>query len=107
MAVRRVKEAEETGAKELVSCCPFCYQGLQVGISSSDSPMIMKDMSAYIAESLLGYDVFERAEKEAAEKKRKKEAAKNAKEAEKKAKEEANAAESKEEGAKAPEIEKT
>jgi len=113
MAVRRVKEAEETGAKELVSCCPFCYQGLQVGISSSDSPMIMKDMSAYIAESLLGYDVFERAEKEAVEKKRKKEEAKKAKEeakkakeAEKKAKEEAKAAESKEAGETVPEIKK-
>lgn len=89
MAQRRVKEAEETGATELVSCCPFCYQGLQVGISSSNSHMIMKDMSAFVAESLLGYDVFEKAEKEAEEKKLRKEEEKQAKE---KAKEEAKLA---------------
>ncbi len=100
MAVRRVKEAEETGAKELVSCCPFCYQGLQVGISSSDSPMIMKDMSAYIAESLLGYDVFEKFQKEAEEKKRKKEEAKKAKEEAKKAKDAEKAAKKAEKEAK-------
>lgn len=73
MAQRRVKEAEETGATELVSCCPFCYQGLQVGISVSESDIIMKDLSAHIAESILGYDTFERAAKEAEEKKRLKE----------------------------------
>ncbi len=73
MAQRRVREAEETGAKELVSCCPFCYQGLQVGISSLQSGIVMKDLSAFIAESLLGYDVFEREAEEAAAKKKKKE----------------------------------
>ncbi|MFH1152358.1 MAG: (Fe-S)-binding protein [Pseudomonadota bacterium] len=82
MAQRRVREAEETGAKELVSCCPFCYQGLQVGITSSNSPMVMKDMSALVAESLLGYDVFERAEAEAALKKQQKEETRAEKEAE-------------------------
>jgi heterodisulfide reductase subunit D len=85
MAQRRVREAEETGAGELVSCCPFCYQGLQVGISASNSHMVMKDMSALVAESLLGYDVFERAEEEAAAKKRQKEEAKAEKEGEKEA----------------------
>jgi heterodisulfide reductase subunit D len=87
MAQMRVKEAEETGAKELVSCCPFCYQGLQVGISSLASDIVMKDMSAYIAESLLGYDVFERADEDAAAKKKKKEEAQLSGEDEKKAKE--------------------
>ena len=82
MAQRRIKEAEDTGAKELVSCCPFCYQGLQVGIGVSGSSIVMKDLSAHIAESLLGYDVFERAEKEADDKKREKEAAKAKKESE-------------------------
>jgi heterodisulfide reductase subunit D len=85
MAQRRVREAEETGAGELVSCCPFCYQGLQVGISASNSHMVMKDMSALVAESLLGYDVFERADEEAAAKKRQKEEAKAEKEGEKEA----------------------
>ncbi len=86
MAQRRVQEAEETGADELVSCCPFCYQGLQIGINALGSRMVMKDLSAYVAESLLGYDVFEKAAQEAEEKKRKKEEAKQAKLAAKKEK---------------------
>ncbi|WP_022666187.1 (Fe-S)-binding protein [Desulfospira joergensenii] len=83
MAQRRVKEAEETGATDLVSCCPFCYQGLQVGIGVSESPIIMRDMSYYVAHSLLGYDVFEKAAGEAEEKKRLKEEKKRLKQEEK------------------------
>jgi heterodisulfide reductase subunit D len=71
MAQRRIKEAEETGAQELVSCCPFCYQGLNIGISGLESQLVMKDMSALVAESLLGYDVFEQAAQKAAAKTRK------------------------------------
>ncbi|MCF8144497.1 MAG: 4Fe-4S dicluster domain-containing protein [Deltaproteobacteria bacterium] len=52
MAQRRVKEAEETGATELVSACPFCYQGLQVGISALQSPLIMRDISFLVERSL-------------------------------------------------------
>jgi heterodisulfide reductase subunit D len=52
MAQRRVKEAEATGAQELVSACPFCYAGLQVGISALDSPLVMKDVTSLVAESL-------------------------------------------------------
>ena len=73
MAQRRIKEAEETGAQDLVSCCPFCYQGLQVGINALGSDIAMKDLSHFIAESLLGYDIFEKAAKEAEEKKHQKE----------------------------------
>jgi heterodisulfide reductase subunit D len=87
MAQQRIKEAEQTGAQELVSCCPFCYQGLQLGIGVLESHIVMKDLSAYIAQALLGYDVFEKAEKEAEEKKREKEKAKAIKEQEKAAKE--------------------
>ncbi|MCP4671187.1 MAG: (Fe-S)-binding protein [Desulfobacula sp.] len=101
MAQERIKEAEGTGAQELVSCCPFCYQGLQVGIGVLNSNIIMKDMSQYIAESILGYDVFERAAKEAEEKKRKKEEAR----AKKKLEQEKKKAE-KEEAAKKLEQEK-
>jgi len=61
MAQRRIQEAEETGAEQLVSCCPFCYQGLNVGITALESQLVMRDISALVAESLLGYDVFERA----------------------------------------------
>ena len=73
MAQRRVREAEDTGADELVSCCPFCYQGLNIGISATESHLVMKDMSALVSESLLGYDVFERAAEMSAAKAREKE----------------------------------
>ncbi len=68
MAQRRVQEAESTGANYLVSCCPFCFQGLQVGINTTGSAIQMADMSALVSESLLGYNVFEKAEQEAAQK---------------------------------------
>ncbi len=87
MAQKRIKEAEETGAEELVSCCPFCFQGLQVGISVLNSNIVMKDMSEYIAQSILGYDVFARAAEAAEEKKRKKEEAREKKKLEKEQKE--------------------
>jgi heterodisulfide reductase subunit D len=58
MAQRRIREAEETGAAQLVSCCPFCYQGLNIGITAMGSPLVMKDISSLVAEALLGYDVF-------------------------------------------------
>ena len=52
MAQKRVKEAEETGAEELVSACPFCYQGLKVGITALDSPLVMRDISYLVEASL-------------------------------------------------------
>ncbi len=70
MAQRRVREAEETGAEDLVSCCPFCFQGLNVGINAVASQLVMKDMSSLVAESLLGYDVFAKAAEAAAAKDR-------------------------------------
>jgi heterodisulfide reductase subunit D len=53
MAQRRVKEAEATGAEELVSACPFCYAGLQVGIKALDSPLVMRDMSYLVEKALV------------------------------------------------------
>jgi len=44
----RIKEAEATGATELVSACPFCYQGLQVGIQSLDSKLTMRDITELV-----------------------------------------------------------
>jgi heterodisulfide reductase subunit D len=41
----RIKEAEATGATELVSACPFCYQGLQVGIQALESKLTMRDIT--------------------------------------------------------------
>ena len=75
MAQRRVREAEETGAECLVSCCPFCFQGLNVGITAIESQLMMKDMSSLVAESLLGYDVFEKASEGSAPKAKSKEVA--------------------------------
>ena len=54
MALRRVQEAESTGAEELVSSCPFCYAGLQVGIKALNSALVMKDVTSLVAEALLG-----------------------------------------------------
>jgi heterodisulfide reductase subunit D len=53
MAQERVKEAQSTGAQELISACPFCYAGLQVGIKALDSPLVMKDLTALVEESLI------------------------------------------------------
>ena len=52
MAQERVKEAEATGANELISACPFCYAGLQVGIKALESPLVMRDLS-YLVEAAL------------------------------------------------------
>jgi heterodisulfide reductase subunit D len=52
MAQARVREAEATGAEELVSACPFCYAGLQVGIKALNSPLVMRDLT-YLAEAAL------------------------------------------------------
>ena len=53
MAQERVREAEATGASELISACPFCYAGLQVGIKALGSPLVMKDLSCLVEESLI------------------------------------------------------
>ncbi len=63
MAQRRVQEAEETGAEELVSACPFCYQGLQVGITATNSPLIMRDIS-FLVEAALQDGKVEKPKKE-------------------------------------------
>jgi heterodisulfide reductase subunit D len=60
MARRRVKEAEETGAEELVSACPFCYQGLQIGITGNNSPLVMRDISFLVEQSLLDPDSLDK-----------------------------------------------
>lgn len=49
MAQERVKDAEKTGAEHLVSICPFCYQGLQIGINARGSVLKMRDLSELVA----------------------------------------------------------
>ena len=52
MAQARIREAEETGARELVSACLFCYQGLQVGIKELASTLVMRDITELVAMSV-------------------------------------------------------
>ena len=48
MAQERVKDAEKTGAERLVTTCPFCYQGLQIGINALKSKLKMTDLSELV-----------------------------------------------------------
>ncbi|MBN2108823.1 MAG: (Fe-S)-binding protein [Deltaproteobacteria bacterium] len=45
---KRVTDAINTGATELVSACPFCYQGLQVGIQAMNAPVKMRDITELV-----------------------------------------------------------
>jgi heterodisulfide reductase subunit D len=49
MAQERIRDAEKTGAEKLVSICPFCYQGLQIGINATNSKIKMTDLSELVA----------------------------------------------------------
>jgi len=49
---KRVDDALATGATELVSACPFCYQGLQVGIQAMDAPIKMRDITELVCMAL-------------------------------------------------------
>jgi len=51
---KRVTDALATGASELVSACPFCYQGLQVGIQAMNAPITMRDITELVYMSLSG-----------------------------------------------------
>jgi heterodisulfide reductase subunit D len=52
MAQERVKDAEKTGAAHLVSTCPFCYQGLQIGINAVQSKLKMTDLTELVSLSM-------------------------------------------------------
>lgn len=52
MAQERVRDAEKTGAQRLVSTCPFCYQGLQIGINAIRSEVKMTDLTELVARSM-------------------------------------------------------
>jgi heterodisulfide reductase subunit D len=51
---KRVTDALTTGATELISACPFCYQGLQVGIQAMNAPITMRDITELVYMSLTG-----------------------------------------------------
>ncbi len=43
-ALERIKEAKETGAKAIVSACPFCYMNLSDAVNQSDEKMEVYDL---------------------------------------------------------------
>lgn len=47
-AIRRVREAEETGASALVTSCPFCMQSLKAAAQSIGSPVDVVEMSVFL-----------------------------------------------------------
>lgn len=51
ISVTRIKEAEATGATNLVSACPFCYQGLQLGINAANSKLVMRDLTELVVQA--------------------------------------------------------
>ena len=57
ISLARIREAEATGADELISACPFCFAGLQVGIKALNSHLVMKDVTSLVAEALLGQEL--------------------------------------------------
>ena len=52
IAKSRVQEAEETGAENLVSICPFCYRNLSDAIKALNSKMKMVDLLELIYQAL-------------------------------------------------------
>ena len=52
IAKSRVQEAEETGAENLVSICPFCYRNLSDAIKALNSKIKMVDLLELIYQAL-------------------------------------------------------
>lgn len=52
MAQERVRDAERVDATDLVSTCPFCYQGLQIGINAIKSKVKMTDLVELVARGM-------------------------------------------------------
>lgn len=52
MAAERVRDAEKTQATRLVSACPFCYQGLQIGVNAIQSNVKVTDITELVALSM-------------------------------------------------------
>lgn len=52
IAIKRMKEAEETGARMIVSACPACSSNLMQAKSRTRSTLEMKDMAEVMVEAL-------------------------------------------------------
>lgn len=44
LADRRARQAEETGAKELVTACPYCVQNLEDGVKKEGADLAVRDL---------------------------------------------------------------
>jgi heterodisulfide reductase subunit D len=54
VAVRRIKEAEKTGAKALVTTCPFCVQTLRAAADAAGSRLEVLELSVLLDRSSVG-----------------------------------------------------
>ncbi len=52
MTDRRIIDAEETGAQEFVTACPFCYQSLSLGIQRKNSNLKIRDITEILLRSV-------------------------------------------------------
>ena len=52
IATERIKEAEATGAKVLVTSCPFCNRNLQDAIDKLGSKLRLLDITEYVLEHI-------------------------------------------------------
>lgn len=52
ISLLRVQDAERTGASNLVTSCPFCYQSLKASIDSSGSRLRMMDLMEFVVQSI-------------------------------------------------------
>ncbi len=52
MSQARVRDAVATGATDFVTACPFCYQGLLVGITAEEAPINMRDITEILTRAL-------------------------------------------------------
>ena len=52
MSQERVRDAVATGATDFVTACPFCYQGLLVGITAEQAPIRMRDITELLIRTL-------------------------------------------------------
>ena len=52
MSQERVRDAVATGATDFVTACPFCYQGLLVGITAEQAPIRMRDITELLIKTL-------------------------------------------------------
>jgi heterodisulfide reductase subunit D len=52
MTDMRIEDAEGTGADELVTACPFCYQSLQLGIQRKNSYLKIRDVTELLIRSV-------------------------------------------------------